>query len=193
MQATTIHPTLPVFSVSPPQTGASEPPPAVNGSSTVSTAGALNSITTPKEGVVAEADFFDDDPPAHYPKPGFGLAQNLPPESEHLPWLVDENDEVFSHVFPADEEVPEDIIMDQSDGGAEGSGHAAIDLDIQATTIDSNPGLTVEEPNLKDAKVDGMDGPTTVSHEAAEMQMDVDGSDVSGLLEGDHIVVIEKG
>lgn len=39
----------------------------------------------------------DDDPPAHYPKPGHGLARTLPPESEDLPWLVDDNFEVFSH------------------------------------------------------------------------------------------------
>lgn len=49
-------------------------------------------------------DFVDDDPPAHYPRPGFGLARNLPPESEHLQRLVDDNPDVFSHVFPAEEE-----------------------------------------------------------------------------------------
>ncbi|KAF2271800.1 uncharacterized protein EI97DRAFT_437487 [Westerdykella ornata] len=42
-------------------------------------------------------DGYDTDPPAHYPKPGQGLARNLPPESEDLRWLVDDNFEVFSH------------------------------------------------------------------------------------------------
>ena len=42
-------------------------------------------------------DGYDTDPPAHYPKPGNGLARTLPPEFEDLEHLVDDNFEVFSH------------------------------------------------------------------------------------------------
>ncbi|KAF2085039.1 hypothetical protein K490DRAFT_68239 [Saccharata proteae CBS 121410] len=44
-------------------------------------------------------DGYDSDPPAHYPKPGNGLARTLRPESDDLQWLVDDNLEVFSHVY----------------------------------------------------------------------------------------------
>ncbi|EKG20099.1 Zinc finger FYVE/PHD-type protein [Macrophomina phaseolina MS6] len=47
-------------------------------------------------------DGYDSDPPAHYPKPGHGLARTLRPESEDLQWLVDDNLEVFSHVYTSD-------------------------------------------------------------------------------------------
>jgi len=42
-------------------------------------------------------DGYDTDPPAHYPKPGNGLARTLQPEFEDLEHLVDDNFEVFSH------------------------------------------------------------------------------------------------
>ncbi|KAF1813006.1 hypothetical protein P152DRAFT_458176 [Eremomyces bilateralis CBS 781.70] len=41
---------------------------------------------------------YDTDPPAHYPKPGYGLARKLPPEEFDTAWLVDDNVlGVFSH------------------------------------------------------------------------------------------------
>jgi len=49
-----------------------------------------------------EDDGYDTDPPAHYPKPGHGLARTLRPESEDLNWLVDDNFEVFSHGWKGD-------------------------------------------------------------------------------------------
>ncbi|KAL5113537.1 hypothetical protein ACEQ8H_008576 [Pleosporales sp. CAS-2024a] len=49
-----------------------------------------------------EDDGYDTDPPAHYPKPGQGLARTLRPESEDLNWLVDDNFEVFSHSWKGD-------------------------------------------------------------------------------------------
>jgi hypothetical protein len=49
-----------------------------------------------------EDDGYDTDPPAHYPKPGHGLARTLRPESEELNWLVDDNFEVFSHGWKGD-------------------------------------------------------------------------------------------
>lgn len=47
-------------------------------------------------------DDYDTDPPAHYPKPGNGLARALRPEPEDLQWLVDDNFEVFSHSWKGD-------------------------------------------------------------------------------------------
>lgn len=43
-----------------------------------------------------------DNPTANYPKPGQGLGATLPPEETHLDWLVDDNEEVYSHFQPAD-------------------------------------------------------------------------------------------
>jgi hypothetical protein len=52
-------------------------------------------------------DGYDTDPPAHYPKPGNGLARTLRPESEDLDFLVDNNADVFNHeVYYATEEEP---------------------------------------------------------------------------------------
>jgi hypothetical protein len=42
-------------------------------------------------------DGYETDPPQHYPKAGNGLARTLPPESEDLPWLIDDNFDVFTH------------------------------------------------------------------------------------------------
>jgi hypothetical protein len=49
-----------------------------------------------------EDDGYDTDPPAHYPKPGNGLARTLRPESEDLNWMIDSNFEVFSHGWKGD-------------------------------------------------------------------------------------------
>jgi hypothetical protein len=49
------------------------------------------------EGENEPYDGYDTDPPAHYPKPGNGLARTLRPEAEDQEWLVDENEDVFSH------------------------------------------------------------------------------------------------
>ncbi|KAK8248081.1 hypothetical protein HDK77DRAFT_217825 [Phyllosticta capitalensis] len=48
-------------------------------------------------------DGYDTDPPAHYPKPGQGLARTLRPESEDLQWLEDDNMDVFSHMYGGDQ------------------------------------------------------------------------------------------
>ncbi|KAF1978662.1 hypothetical protein BU23DRAFT_587045 [Bimuria novae-zelandiae CBS 107.79] len=47
-------------------------------------------------------DGYNTDPPAHYPKPGNGVARTLRSESEDLQWLVDDNFEVFSHGWKGD-------------------------------------------------------------------------------------------
>ncbi|KAH0344150.1 hypothetical protein KCU83_g8440, partial [Aureobasidium melanogenum] len=43
-----------------------------------------------------------ENPTANYPKPGQGLAALLPPEENDLKWLVDDNEEVYSHFIPAE-------------------------------------------------------------------------------------------
>lgn len=44
-----------------------------------------------------------DEHPPTYPRPGYGLMRTLPPESEDLSYLVDDEDKcgVFSHVYQA--------------------------------------------------------------------------------------------
>ncbi|KAI9660061.1 MAG: Integrator complex subunit 12 [Bathelium mastoideum] len=48
-------------------------------------------------------DAYDSDPPAHFPKPGHGL--KLRPDNDDLEWLIDDNFEVFSHVYKVDERI----------------------------------------------------------------------------------------
>ena len=67
-------------------------------------------------------DGYDTDPPAHYPKPGNGLARTLRPDADDLEFLVDSNTDVFSHEFEypiGDEHVP------AAGAGAE-NGHGAV-------------------------------------------------------------------
>ncbi|KAI4723454.1 hypothetical protein E4T48_00091 [Aureobasidium sp. EXF-10727] len=42
-----------------------------------------------------------ENPTANYPKPGQGLAALLAPEENDLSWLVDDNEEVYSHFVPS--------------------------------------------------------------------------------------------
>lgn len=50
-----------------------------------------------------EEDKWLTDPTAiNFPRPGNGLLSRMRPESEDLPWLVDDNLEVFSHVVYKD-------------------------------------------------------------------------------------------
>ena len=44
-----------------------------------------------------EDDIHDTDPPAHYPRPGNGLARNIKSDYEGLERLVDDNTDVFCH------------------------------------------------------------------------------------------------
>jgi hypothetical protein len=68
-------------------------------------------------------DGYDSDPPAHFPKPGNGLARTMRPESEDLQWLVDDNFEVFSHSWKGE--------GNDGNGGANGTGVVAT---VTATT-----------------------------------------------------------
>ncbi|KAF1959579.1 hypothetical protein CC80DRAFT_489702 [Byssothecium circinans] len=79
------------------------PPPAttIHPSST-NINNSTNINTLPSDQPDEYDDGYDTDPPAHYPKPGNGLARTLRPESEDLQWLVDDNFEVFSHGWKGD-------------------------------------------------------------------------------------------
>ncbi|KAF2144896.1 uncharacterized protein K452DRAFT_349281 [Aplosporella prunicola CBS 121167] len=68
----------------------------------LSTAPAQPTMVEPEPENDPYGDGYDSDPPAHYPRPGNGLARTLRPESEDLQWLVDDNLEVFSHVYTSD-------------------------------------------------------------------------------------------
>ena len=47
------------------------------------------------------SDGYDSDPPAHFPKPGNGL--KLRSDIDELEWLIDDNFEVFSHIYKVDD------------------------------------------------------------------------------------------
>jgi len=62
-------------------------------------------------------NIYDDDPPAHYPKPGHGLAATLPPEEGDLHWLVDDNQEVYSHIYQTDPKVANEGVFEREYAG----------------------------------------------------------------------------
>ncbi|KAL2358680.1 hypothetical protein BJ546DRAFT_946182 [Cryomyces antarcticus] len=78
-------------------------------------------------------DGYDTDPPAHYPKPGHGLARQMRPESEDLQWLVDDNFEVFSHIYQVDAQQANQGLLGngsagvERNGGEDGSGGMDVD------------------------------------------------------------------
>ncbi|KAK4996615.1 hypothetical protein LTR66_003814 [Elasticomyces elasticus] len=51
------------------------------------------------------------DPPANFPRPGFGLAKTLPPETEDLQWLTDDNYDVYSHIYQTDHETANRAVL----------------------------------------------------------------------------------
>lgn len=123
LHAANTHPYLPIFTSSKP-TLPTTPTLQANGASHHNGTNGEHTITAPAaDGTEEEQEpaYYLDDPPAHYPQPGHGLARTLPPESEHLPWLLDDNTEVFSHVFPADEApaaVADGVGMEVDGGGS---------------------------------------------------------------------------
>lgn len=66
-----------------------------------------------------------DDHPEYFPRPGYGLARTLPPEEQDLDWLVDDNYEVYNHIFQTDPQVANDALLPGS--GENGHGAAGID------------------------------------------------------------------
>jgi hypothetical protein len=114
LQINTLYPHIALF---PPSSGPSsaskntgtEPtatlPPVTPGATTVATTGPASEShqdhsqhQQPPQPVENHYDGYETDPPAHYPKPGNGLARTLPPEADDVPWLLDDNFDVFQQI-----------------------------------------------------------------------------------------------
>ncbi|KAI7241901.1 hypothetical protein KC330_g364 [Hortaea werneckii] len=61
-------------------------------------------------------DAYPDHPPT-YPRPGFGLMRQLPPDREDLQWLVEDDDKygVFTHMYQVDSQAANGAAQDGSD------------------------------------------------------------------------------
>jgi len=58
-----------------------------------------------------EEDKWATDPTAiNFPRPGYGLLSRMPPEADDLPWLVDDNLEVFSHIYHKGDDISENVV-----------------------------------------------------------------------------------
>ena len=101
LRASSLQPSLPIF---PTTASLAAQPRSTTAGATYNNHASTIDITGEEPAVIDEPyDGYDTDPPAHYPKPGNGLARTLRPETEDLEWLVDENEDVFSHqVRPLD-------------------------------------------------------------------------------------------
>ncbi len=103
--------------------------PALNNASAPTTAPAATispSVhTAPDPDAEPDAEYeqdhehYSDDPPTHYPKPGNGLAATMRPEAEDLHWLVDDNTDVFQHLYRGND--PQGVLQ----GGGEAGGGTA--------------------------------------------------------------------
>lgn len=69
-----------------------------------------------------EPPFDVDDPAVNYPKQGYGLGRTLPPERDDLSWLVDDNYEVYSHVYQTDPQAANESLFPAEDRDETGSG-----------------------------------------------------------------------
>ncbi|KAI5356969.1 putative Zinc finger, PHD-type, Zinc finger, FYVE/PHD-type, Zinc finger, RING/FYVE/PHD-type [Septoria linicola] len=110
-KATTFRPDLPLFDsrfkelVANPQTNGNGGIPShhSNGGAATVASGSL-ATTKPPAGQGPSPDdaaYTDDVHPENYPRPGKGLLSTLPPETEDLEWLVDDDDKygVFTHLY----------------------------------------------------------------------------------------------
>ncbi|RDI88460.1 hypothetical protein Vi05172_g1479 [Venturia inaequalis] len=93
IQASSIHPDLALF----PASTSMKTEAAPSAPEETTTSGGALDIDGEADANAEPYDGYDTDPPAHYPKAGNGVARTLPPESDHLEWLVDDDTEVFSH------------------------------------------------------------------------------------------------
>jgi hypothetical protein len=100
------------------QPTASIPSPPASHNPTAALAMAADTAAAAEEAQPEPYDGYDTDPPAHYPKPGNGIARNLRPESEDLQWLVDDNFEVFSHQANYGGEATNGNVATQLEAGA---------------------------------------------------------------------------
>ncbi|KAF2432684.1 hypothetical protein EJ08DRAFT_647786 [Tothia fuscella] len=145
LHASSLHPTLSVFPATATQSAPTASIPSPPGSTKPAlppntdadtTAGAENGEAD-AIGEVEPYDGYDTDPPAHYPKPGNGIARNLRPESEDLQWLVDDNFEVFSHQTNYGDEAT------NGNGTGGGVGGGELDGTHEDITADVSMGGTV--------------------------------------------------
>ncbi|TKX25692.1 hypothetical protein C1H76_2342 [Elsinoe australis] len=61
---------------------------------------------------------YEADPPAHYPRAGQGLAATLPPERSHLHFLVDDNHDVYTHIWQRDAKKANEEMYGGGGGGS---------------------------------------------------------------------------
>lgn len=125
-------------------------------------------------------NIYDDDPPAHYPKPGHGLAATLPPEEDDLHLLVDDNHEVYSHIYQTDPEVANkgifkgEYVDDDEGNGGDGEKESGDENDVEGGAEMAED----ESGKDNDDEVEGMDMDTEVDAEAkvnGEKQAGVEG------------------
>ncbi|RMY32221.1 hypothetical protein D0866_06755 [Hortaea werneckii] len=142
-KATTLHPDLPLFSpdfharsartstgVNQPTIQLSKEPIELHEESNATTSEAI--VATQQkatdedagpatanhsdDGVEEDDDAYPDHPPT-YPRPGFGLMRQLPPDREDLQWLVEDDDKygVFTHMYQVDSQAANGAAQDGSD------------------------------------------------------------------------------
>jgi len=93
---------------------------------------------------------YDDDPPTHYPKPGHGLASTLPPEANDLHFLVDDNQEVYSHIYQTDPKVANEGVFANEFADKEETTRNEDDTGGKVDTVKLN-----DDNNDKNMDVDG--------------------------------------
>ncbi|KAI6899921.1 hypothetical protein KC318_g14156 [Hortaea werneckii] len=113
-KATTLHPDLPLFS---PDFHArsARTSTATQQKATDEDAGPATANHS-DDGVEEDDDAYPDHPPT-YPRPGFGLMRQLPPDREDLQWLVEDDDKygVFTHMYQVDSQAANGAAQDGSD------------------------------------------------------------------------------
>lgn len=93
----------------------------------------------------------DDDPPAHFPQPGHGLARTLPPEQDDLQWLVDDNYEVYSHIYQTDPGAANRGL----NGGEDVAGEGGTDVGSGARVGDASAGADGAAESVEEEAVQG--------------------------------------
>ncbi|KAI6797712.1 hypothetical protein KC361_g3752 [Hortaea werneckii] len=84
---------------------------------TAADADAGKATASHSDDVVEEDDDAYPDHPPTYPRPGFGLMRQLPPDREDLQWLVEDDDKygVFTHLYQVDSQAANGAAQDGSD------------------------------------------------------------------------------
>lgn len=117
---------------------------------------------------------YESDPPAHYPPPGQGLAATLPPESEHLHFLVDDNAEVYTHIVQSDARAANEAIYGPLRVGGEGEGEKMDGVESTAPDEAGKAGDVVRDEIS--VAVEGSIGPGDREGKGAEQDGDADHS-----------------